>query len=248
MSLRSPDDRRMFTRRSLMPVARAAALNLASSALVATDLSVPLSKATRISSSYASIFGIGFTLLQVVPCRFATGNDGLEEEAVFVLDERHQVGVVVRGHDKDALARVLLLVRMGQDVEQAACPDRHYNDLERNAPISLQRLVLLWVPPERLHGTMIRRRVPFVITLVNRIRPAKQSLPDAEQHAALVKGAVAVHARLRPEVVGMNDRRTWRLPSVRTAEESSVVASSMTASRPVSYTHLRAHETRHDLV
>jgi mannitol-1-phosphate/altronate dehydrogenase len=61
---------------------------------------------------------------------------------------------------------------------------------------------------------MIRRRVPFVITLVDRIRPATQSLFDAEQHAALVKGAVAVDARLRPAVVGLNDRPTWRLPSV----------------------------------
>src|SRR5665647_417239 len=164
MSLRSPDDRRMFTRRSLMPVARAAALNLASSALVATDLSVPLSKATRISSSYASIFGIGFTILQVVPCRFATGNDGLEEEVVFILDERHQVSVVVRSHDENALPRVLRLVRMGQDVEQPACLDCYYSALERSARINLKRFALLWTPPQWLHGSMLRRCVPFVTT------------------------------------------------------------------------------------
>src|SRR5436309_5904779 len=64
MSLRSPDDKRMLTRRSLVAVARAAALILASSALVATDLSLPSSKALRISSSYASVFGIGLTLAQ----------------------------------------------------------------------------------------------------------------------------------------------------------------------------------------
>src|SRR5450756_2526577 len=120
---------------------------------------------------------------------------------------------------------------MGQDVEQAACPDCHYNELERNAPISLQRLVLLWIPPEGLHGTMIRRRVPFVITLVDRIRPATQSLPDAEQHAALVNGAVAVDALLRPAVIGMHERRAWRVPLVGAADDSSVGSSSMAGSR-----------------
>jgi hypothetical protein len=43
MSCKSPADRRMLTRRSLMAVARAAARSLDSSPLVATDFSVPAS-------------------------------------------------------------------------------------------------------------------------------------------------------------------------------------------------------------
>jgi hypothetical protein len=45
------EDRRMFTLRSLIEVARAAAFKRSSSAFVATDLSLPSSKAFRISIS-----------------------------------------------------------------------------------------------------------------------------------------------------------------------------------------------------
>src|SRR5436305_756244 len=130
MSLRSPDDRRMLTRRSLMAVARAAALSLASSALVATDLSLPSSKALRISSSYASVFGIGLTLAQVVPRRFTARDDGLEEEVILLLDERHQKDVVIRSDDEDPLPRILRRIRVGQDVEQTAGFDSHHNAFE----------------------------------------------------------------------------------------------------------------------
>src|SRR5688572_5654879 len=76
MSLRSMDDRRILTLRSFTAVALAAALIASSSAFVATDLSLPFSKAVRISRSHASTFGIGTTFL-LVPCRLAARNNGL---------------------------------------------------------------------------------------------------------------------------------------------------------------------------
>src|SRR3954451_8636656 len=166
MSLRSPDDRRMLTRRSLMAVARAAALILASSALVATDWSLPSSKALRISSSYSSVFDIRLTLTQVVPRRLAARDDGFEEEVVLLLDERNQKDVVVRSHDEDSLQRILRRIRVGQNVEQAARADGDHDALERNTAIRLERFVLLRVPPERLHARILRCCVPFVITPV----------------------------------------------------------------------------------
>src|SRR4051812_894423 len=164
MSLRSPDDRRMLTRRSLMAVARAAALILASSALVATDWSLPSSKALRISSSYASVFGIRLTLAQVVSRRLAARDDGFEEEVILLLDERNQKDVVVRSHDENSLPRILRRIRVGQDVEQAARVDGHHNALERNTALSFERFVLLRAPPERLHARILPCCVPFVTT------------------------------------------------------------------------------------
>src|SRR5215208_4852432 len=105
----------MFTLRSLIAVARAAALNLDSSAFVATDFSVPFSNADSNSVSYASVFGILLTLTQIVTCCLAAGDDGLEEVVIILLDERHQVRVAIAGDDEDPLAGVLRLVRVGQD-------------------------------------------------------------------------------------------------------------------------------------
>ena len=84
----------MLTRRSLMAVARAAALSLASSALVATDLSLHFSKALRTAISYGSIFGIGLTGVQLTPCRLTTWDDGLGKKVVLFLDDGNQVSIV----------------------------------------------------------------------------------------------------------------------------------------------------------
>mgnify|MGYP003541645654 CR=1 FL=1 len=109
----------MFTLRSLMAVARAAALNLDNSAFVATDFSVPLSNADSNSVSYASVFGILFTLTQIASCCLAAGDDGLQEVVVLFLDEGNQVRVAIAGHDEDPLSGVLRLVRVRQDIQQA---------------------------------------------------------------------------------------------------------------------------------
>ncbi len=56
----------MFTRRSLIAVARVAARNVDRSVFVATDFSDPFSKAAIRSDSSGSVFGILLTLAQVV--------------------------------------------------------------------------------------------------------------------------------------------------------------------------------------
>lgn len=53
--------------RPLSAVVHAAALNPASAVLLAADLSCPLSNAAKTSFSYAFIFGIAFTLNQIIP-------------------------------------------------------------------------------------------------------------------------------------------------------------------------------------
>src|SRR6266568_1355903 len=100
MSLRSMDDRRIFTLRSFTAVALAAALNFSSSALVATDLRVPFSKAERISRSYTSTFAIRFTLLHVVTCRFATRNHGLEEKVINLVNKGDQINITIKRNDE----------------------------------------------------------------------------------------------------------------------------------------------------
>ena len=148
-----------------MAVARAAALNFASSPLVATDLSWPFSKASRRSSSLSSsIVGIVCTLVPVVTGGLATGDDGLEEVVVVLFHEGHKTGVAIMGDDQDALPGVLLRVRVRQDVQQCAGFDGHDDAFEGQAALSLQQVVLLGTPAERLHAEMLRLCVPFVIT------------------------------------------------------------------------------------
>ncbi len=136
----------MLTRRSLMAVARAAALNLASSAFVATDFNWPFSKAFRTPTSYSSIFGICFTLFQIVPCGLTARDNRLEKEVFFLFDERNQVNVVVARNDKNALSWVFRLVRVGQDVQQSTGLDGNHDAFKRNAPLFFERLVLLGTP------------------------------------------------------------------------------------------------------
>lgn len=68
-------------------------------------------------------------MVQIIPCRFATQDDGLEEEVVFFLGKRRQVDVVVRSNDQNSLSGILHLVRMGQDIEQTAGFDRYHDML-----------------------------------------------------------------------------------------------------------------------
>jgi hypothetical protein len=42
-----------------------------------------------------------------IPCRSPTGDDCLEEIVLLLLDERHQVRILVTGDDQNALARIL---------------------------------------------------------------------------------------------------------------------------------------------
>ena len=80
----------MFTLRSFIAVALAAAFSFSSSLFVATDLSSPFSKAFRTFSSYASSFDIWFTFMQMISRGFATRNGGLQEIVVFFFHESYQ--------------------------------------------------------------------------------------------------------------------------------------------------------------
>lgn len=68
-------------------------------------------------------------MVQVIPRRLATRDDGLEEEVVFLLGKRHQIDIIVSGYNQNSLSRILRLIRMGQDVEQTAQFDRYYDTL-----------------------------------------------------------------------------------------------------------------------
>ena len=162
MSCKSPDDNRIFTRRSLIAVARAADLNLASSARVATDLSAPRSKAESSSASYASVPGIWITLVQVVSRGLAAGNHRLQKEMVRFFDERDQVRIPVTGHDKHALVRILRRIRVGQGIDQAASLNGYDHDLEGKPAFQLELFVLPGSQPKRLHGPVLAECVPFV--------------------------------------------------------------------------------------
>ncbi len=75
----------MFTLRSLIAVALAAAFSFPSSLLVATDLSLPFSNASEISRSYASSFDDSYTSIQMIPRRLAARNRCLQEIVIFFI-------------------------------------------------------------------------------------------------------------------------------------------------------------------
>src|ERR1700704_1471021 len=70
---------------------------------------------------------------------------------MLVLDERHQVHVVLALDDEDALASVPVGVRVFQDVEQVATLYVEDDVLEPDAAIRLELRVLRVVPGEVLH-------------------------------------------------------------------------------------------------
>ena len=70
---------------------------------------------------------------------------------MLVLDERHQVHVVLAPDDEDALAGVTVGVRVFQDVEQVATLDVEDDVLEPDAALRPELRVLRVVPVEVLH-------------------------------------------------------------------------------------------------
>ena len=70
---------------------------------------------------------------------------------MLVLDERHQVHVVLAPDDEDALAGVTVRVRVLQDVEQVATLDVEDDVLEPDAALRPELRVLRVVPVEVLH-------------------------------------------------------------------------------------------------
>jgi len=86
---------------------------------------------------------------------------------VLVLDERHQVHVVLALDDEDALAGVPVGVRVFQDVEQLATLDVEDDGLEPDAAVRPELRVLRVVPGELLHCHQRRQRVPIRHTLAS---------------------------------------------------------------------------------
>src|SRR5215510_3309964 len=78
-------------------------------------------------------------------------NDCLQENRVLVLDERHQVHIVLALNDENALACVTLRIRVLQNVEQVPTFDVEDDVLEPDAAVRLELRVLGIVPDEVLH-------------------------------------------------------------------------------------------------
>jgi hypothetical protein len=70
---------------------------------------------------------------------------------VLVLDERHQVHVVLAPEDEDAVTAVAVGIRVLQDVEHVAALDVEDDVLEPDAALFPERRVLRVVPGEVLH-------------------------------------------------------------------------------------------------
>src|SRR6202030_4348374 len=104
MASRSLLDSRMFSRRSFLNVAFAWREKRARSCLPPpADFHSPRSTDSSNSFSSASIFMVGLlteVLLRGLPAR----DDRLQEYRVLVLDERHQIDIVLALDDEDALA------------------------------------------------------------------------------------------------------------------------------------------------
>ena len=70
---------------------------------------------------------------------------------MLVLNERHQVHLVLALNDEDALAGVPVRVRVFQNVEQVAALDVEHDVLESDAALRPELRVLRVVPVEVLH-------------------------------------------------------------------------------------------------
>jgi hypothetical protein len=62
-------------------------------------------------------------LTEVLLRGLPTRDDRLQEDRVLILDERHQIHVVLASNDEDALAAVTLGVLVLQDIKQVASLD-----------------------------------------------------------------------------------------------------------------------------
>src|ERR1700680_2363968 len=112
----------MFSRRSFLNVAFPWREWRFRSRFPPADFHSPRSTDSSNSFSSASIFMLGL-LTEVLLRRLPARDDRLQEPRVLVLDERHQVHVVLALDDADALAGVPVGVRVFQDVEQIATLD-----------------------------------------------------------------------------------------------------------------------------
>src|SRR6266850_8390423 len=141
----------MFSRRSLRNVALAWREYRARSRLPPpADFQSPRSTDSSNSFSSASIFMVGLlseVLLRGLPAR----DDRLQEDRVLILDERHQIHVVLPSDDENALAAVTLGVRVLQDIEQVASLDVEDDFFEPDAALRPELRVLRVVPVEVLH-------------------------------------------------------------------------------------------------
>jgi hypothetical protein len=85
-------------------------------------------------------------LAEVLLRGLSARDDRLQEHRMLVLDERHQVHVVLALDDEDALAGVPVGVRVFQDIEQVTTLDVEDDVLEPDAAIRLELRVLRVVP------------------------------------------------------------------------------------------------------
>src|SRR5882672_7753277 len=90
-------------------------------------------------------------LTEVLLRGLPTRDDRLEEDRVLILDERHQIHVVLSSDDENALAAVTLGVRVLQDIEQVASLDVEDDFFEPDAALRPELRVLRVVPVEVLH-------------------------------------------------------------------------------------------------
>ena len=125
---------------------------VASSFALAAAGGLPLARSTDSSSSFssASSFIVGL-LTEVLLRGLPTRDDRLQEDRVLVLDERHQVHVVLALDDEDALASVTVRVRVLQDIEQVASLDVEDDFFEPDVALRPELRVLRVVPVEVLH-------------------------------------------------------------------------------------------------
>jgi hypothetical protein len=88
-------------------------------------------------------------LTEVLLRGLPTRDDRLQKDRVLILDERHQIHVVLSSDDENALAAVTLGVRVLQDIEQVASLDVEDDFFEPDAALRPELRVLRVVPVER---------------------------------------------------------------------------------------------------
>src|SRR5471032_1127160 len=155
-SPRSIDDSRMLMRLSLLPVARAVAFRRASSALVATGVSWPFSKASSSSSSCGSSLVIACVLVQIVARGFAAWDDRFKKIVRSLFDKRNQVCITVKGDDHHTLPGIFCWPWVAYHIKQAAVFYCHCHAFKRHAALGLELVVFIGTPSEWLHQAMLR--------------------------------------------------------------------------------------------
>src|SRR5207245_9614921 len=117
-------------------------------------------------------------LTEVLLRGLPTRNDRLQEDRMLVLDERHEVRVVLVSDDEDALARVALGIRVLQNVEQVATLDVEHHVLESDAAVRPELRVFGLVPGEVLHRPSVAQRVLDRHTLASPPKCAQECAPE----------------------------------------------------------------------